>query len=335
MSKKVLINYIKARSGVIVAALCCFITEMLVNFIYAVPLMPAILSIALTTIIGVLVGMVDFRYYARKHDKLVRDLEMPEVFGERIEFTDEGDIEGKIDLIEEDYIKMIMKLSDELNKSNELNTERYNSMVEYYTVWVHQIKTPIAAISLIVQNMEDRDTANRLKAELTRVESYAEMALNYLRLGSDSNDLVFEEVDVDSVVRGEIKKMMSMFFAKGLSVDFVPSNLKITTDKKWLGFIVGQFVSNSVKYQSSGTIHFFGDEKSFTIKDEGIGIASEDLSRIFEKGYTGYNGHNEKHSSGLGLYLVKQAADMLGIQVKIESEPGKGTSAIILFEKKN
>lgn len=334
MSKNVFLHYIKARANVLATAGCCFLVMLLVSFVYDVPLMPAILSIALTIVIGIFACILDFRNYVHKHNMLVKSLEIPELFAEKIEFTDEGDVEGKIDLIEEDYIKMIIRLSEVLNKTNELNSARYNSMVEYYTVWVHQIKTPIAAISLIVQNMEDRDTANRLKAELTRVESYAEMALNYLRLGSDSNDLMFEEVNVDTVVRDEIKKMMSMFFAKGLSVDFVPSNLKITTDKKWLGFIVGQFISNSIKYQSSGTIHFFGDEKSFTVRDEGIGIASEDIARIFEKGYTGYNGHNEKHSSGLGLYLVKQAADMLGIQVKIESEPGKGTSAIILFEKK-
>lgn len=333
MNKVVFAEYIKARLGIITAAISCYLIMFLISFVYAVPMMPTILSVAVTTVIGILVGAWDYRNYVKKHHQLVRALEAPELFAEQLEYTDEGSVEGRIGLIEEDYLKMLIKLTDDLNKSKELNSERYNSMVEYYTVWVHQIKTPIAAISLIVQNMEDRETANRLKAELTRVESYAEMALNYLRLGSESNDLRFEEVDVDSVVRGEIKKMMSMFFAKGLSVDFVPSDIRITTDKKWLGFIIGQFISNAIKYQTEGTIHFYGDENSFVIQDEGIGIAKEDIPRIFEKGYTGYNGHNEKQSSGLGLYLVKKAADMLNIKVAIESEPGTGTRAKVIFEK--
>jgi len=213
---------------------------------------------------------------------------------------------------------------------------QYNAMLDYYTMWVHQIKTPISALSLIIQNMEDQETASRLRSQLIHVENYADMALNYLRLGSESNDLQFSTVNVDDVVRSEIRRAMTMFTTKGLSVDFAASGVEVSTDKKWLGFIVGQLISNAIKYQKTGTIHFYGDKeaRSITIEDEGIGIAKEDLPRIFEKGYTGYNGHNEKKSTGLGLYLVKKAADLISAQVLFDSEVGKGTKVTIRFGNK-
>ena len=244
------------------------------------------------------------------------------------------EMEEKIDLIEEDYRHLMVSLSDSLSKEKEEHAASYNAMLDYYTMWVHQIKTPISALSLIIQNMEDQETGSRLRSQLLQVENYADMALNYLRLSSESNDLQFAKVNVDEVVRGEIKRAMTMFLSKGLSVDFTPSNLEVTTDKKWLGFIVGQLLSNAIKYQKSGTVHFYGEESSFTIEDEGIGISKEDLPRIFEKGYTGYNGHNEKKSTGLGLYLVKKAADMISAEVLFDSEVGKGTKVTIKFGKK-
>ena len=272
---------------------------------------------------------------------LVRGREYPQALAEDFaaksaiqDDSESMDIEEKIDLIEEDYRVLMIALSDALSKEREDHSSSYNAMLDYYTMWVHQIKTPISALSLIIQNMEDTDTGSRLRAQLVQVENYAEMALNYLRLGSESNDLQFTKVNVDEVVRSEIKRAMTMFLAKGLSVDFKPSELEVTSDKKWLGFIVGQLISNAIKYQKEGTVHFYGDDTSFTIEDEGIGIAKEDLPRIFEKGYTGYNGHNEKKSTGLGLYLVKKAADMISAEVLFESEVGKGTKVTLRFGKK-
>ena len=320
----------------IVTALVCLGVTALVLWLYEEPMMPVVLIFAVLAVLAMIFGSLSYRRYKLKHDSLAKALVFPQEFAEKLTGTDEeeiSDVEEKLDLIETDYRLLLVKLSDTLSKVKETSSAERNSLLDYYTMWVHQIKTPIAAISLIIQNMEDEETANRLRSQLLHVENYADMALNYLRLGSESNDLHFEKVNVDEVLRAEIRRAMTMFISSGITVDFQPTGLVVTTDRKWLGFIIDQLISNAVKYQKKGTIRFYGDAESFTIEDEGIGIAKEDLPRIFEKGYTGYNGHNEKKSTGLGLYLVKKAADMLSCEVLFDSEVGKGTKVKVLFGK--
>ena len=336
MNKKVLSAYLKNHIPAIVSAVLCVSITALVLWLYGEPITPAFLCAALLLLMGLIFGIIGYRRFSKKHDMLTRALPFPQNFAETLSFSEEDDaseMEGKIGLIEKDYQLLLSKLSDELDKEKEESSSSRNAMLDYYTMWVHQIKTPISAMSLIIQNMEDQETANRLNSQLLHVRNYADMALNYLRLGSESNDLVFEKVDVDEVLRAEIKRAMTMFLSSGLQVDFVPTKLVVTSDRKWLGFIIDQLISNAVKYQKEGVVHFYGDDQSFTIEDEGIGIAKEDLPRIFEKGYTGYNGHNEKQSSGLGLYLVKKAADMISADVVFTSEVGKGTKVRVLFGK--
>jgi len=334
----VLAAYLKNHIGTMVAVLVSLLVLALVCWVYNFSLMPVVLSVAILILIGGIAGILGCRNYARKHTFLSQGMDFPQ--GIAAEFCDKdeglGSVEEKIDLIEKDYRDLVVKLSDEVSKVKEENALSYNAMLDYYTMWVHQIKTPISALSLIIQNMEDQETASRLRSQLIHVENYADMALNYLRLGSESNDLHFAKVKVDDVIRSEIKRAMTMFMTQGLSVDFNPSDLEVSTDKKWLGFIVGQLISNAIKYQKKGTVHFYGDaeNRTITIEDEGIGIAKEDLPRIFEKGYTGYNGHNEKKSTGLGLYLVKKAADMISAEVSFDSEVGKGTKVTIRFGNK-
>jgi len=315
----------------------CLSVTALVLWLYRESMMPVVLSAAILALIGGIFGILGFRKFSGKHETLKKAAQFPEAFSESLTSSEDEDsmeIGERIDLIERDYCDLLVKLSEELSKTKEESSVQKNAMLDYYTMWVHQIKTPIAAISLIIYNMEDQETANRLNSQLLHVNNYADMALNYLRLGSESNDLQFEKVNVDEILRSEIKRAMTMFLSSGISVDFTPTNLTVTSDKKWLGFIVSQLISNAVKYQKEGTVHFYGDAESFTIEDEGIGIAKEDLPRIFEKGYTGYNGHNEKKSSGLGLYLVKKAADMLSCDVIFDSEVGSGTKVKVLFGKK-
>ena len=147
---------------------------------------------------------------------------MDDLVLQKLTGTDEediSDVEEKLDLIETDYRLLLVKLSDTLSKVKETSSAERNSLLDYYTMWVHQIKTPIAAISLIIQNMEDEETANRLRSQLLHVENYADMALNYLRLGSESNDLHFEKVNVDEVLRAEIRRAMTMICRVSLKKD--------------------------------------------------------------------------------------------------------------------
>ena len=204
--------------------------------------------------------------------------------------------------------------------------------MDYYTTWVHQIKTPIASMRLTLQS-EDSAAARQLFEELQRIEAYVEMVLAFLRLDSDSKDYVFCECDLDTVIREAVKKFAVQFIRKKIELRYEPANVKVLTDEKWLSFVVEQILSNSRKYTDSGSISIFVEEPlTLCIKDTGIGIAQEDLPRVFEKSYTGYNGRSDKKASGIGLYLCRRICTNLGHTIDIESYPGKGTSVRIRLE---
>ena len=169
-----------------------------------------------------------------------------------------------------------------------------------------------------------------LLAELFRIEQYVEMVLSYLRLNSESSDYVFQEYDLDQIIKQAVHKYASQFVRKRIRLVYEPMNVFVLTDEKWLLFIIEQLLYNAVKYTQQGTVTItVTPDKILKISDTGIGIASEDLPRIFEKGFTGYNGRADKKSTGLGLYLCKTAADRLSHMISVQSEVGKGTVFIL------
>lgn len=198
-------------------------------------------------------------------------------------------------------------------------------MSDYFTTWAHQIKTPIAAMSLLLQR-DDTPQSRSLKEQLFKTEQYVEMAMAYTRLGSQTNDFVFRKYALDDIVRQGIKKYTTLFIASGVRIDFRPTGLKILTDEKWLCFVIEQVISNSIKYAPGGCISIYnGSKHTLVIEDNGIGIHPEDLPLIWEKGYTGYNGRSDKRASGIGLYLCRQIMTMLGHTISAESACGIGT----------
>ena len=212
---------------------------------------------------------------------------------------------------------------------------------DYYTVWVHQIKTPIAAMRMQLQaaepagstGQEARDRA--LEAELFRIEQYAEMALQYIRLEESGSDLNFREQRLDDIIRGCIRKYAPMFITKKLAVRYEGTGLTVLTDAKWLSFILEQLLSNAVKYTSAGNISItVTDGPCITVADTGIGIAPEDLPRIFEKGFTGRNGRTEGTSTGLGLYLCGLAAEKLDIELHAGNTAGSGAAFTLAFRSR-
>ncbi len=275
-------------------------------------LYPLFLSIAVVLVAGV----IDLILFANKHKKLLQ-----------------MDIPSSSDPIEKDYQEIINKLKEEQQFSHQKATSDYNNMVEYYTVWAHQIKTPIASMRLQIQS-EDSDLSRRLDADLNRIEAYVEMVLTFLRLDSDSTDYVIKEISLDDVIRPVIRKFARDFISKKLSMDFKPSGIKVLSDEKWLSFVIEQVLSNSVKYTNSGGINIYmAEPEVLCIEDTGIGITAEDLPRIFENGYTGYNGREDKRASGIGLYLCKRICDNLGHRIKAESTPSEGTRILLDFHK--
>ena len=224
-----------------------------------------------------------------------------------------------------DYRRIISLLLDARSAQQTGAAQSYADMVEYYTLWAHQIKTPIASMRLTLQN-EDTPLSRRLTSDLGRVERYVEMVLAYLRLGAESTDYVLRECDLDPIVRAAVKKFSGEFIERRLRLEFKPTNLRVLTDEKWLGFVLEQLLSNALKYTPEGSVSIYLESPAaLCVADTGIGIAPEDLPRIFEQGYTGYNGRTDKRASGLGLYLCKRICKNLGHGISARSEPGKGT----------
>lgn len=235
-------------------------------------------------------------------------------------------------LCEEDYADMIDVLGRQLEKiQTESLTERQD-MIDYYTAWVHQIKTPIAVMRLKLS--EDTPEHHALRVELTRIEQYAEMALQYIRIGSGTNDLVIREYKLDDLIKPSFRKLAPQFVEKKLKLDYEPSQETVITDEKWFACIMDQLLSNAVKYTEQGMITIRLENGLLKVSDTGIGIAPEDLPRIFEKGYTGINGRMIQHSSGLGLYLAGKAANLLAIPLKAESKVGEGSTFTLDLREK-
>lgn len=235
-------------------------------------------------------------------------------------------------LIEKSKIYENIMTIYEKNKDMENSFEdKMRVFKEYVSMWAHQIKTPLFSLDLILNDHPIDDHA--AKAELFAIEEYIETLLSYTRLESLSTDFVFEEASLDELISSSIKKYSKVFIRKKNKVDFNPTGLMLTTDKKWFTFILDQILSNSNKYTQDGTISFYMEGPKLIIEDTGIGIREEDLPRVFDKSYTGYNGRIYKKSTGIGLSLVKSASENLAIDVSIESKLSEGTK--VIFDLKN
>ena len=235
-------------------------------------------------------------------------------------------------LAEADYQNMIASLGAQMERLTAQADAERQDMLDYCTAWVHEIKTPIAVLRLKLS--DDTPEHRALAAELTRIERYVDMVLQYIRLGSETNDLVIRECGLDALIRESVRKLAPQFVEKRLRLAFEPSGASVVTDAKWFGCILDQLLSNAVKYTPAGAVTIGLRDGRLTISDTGIGIAPEDLPRIFEKGYTGVNGRLGQKSSGLGLYLAKKAADLLSIPLTVESRMGEGSAFTLDLRQK-
>lgn len=235
------------------------------------------------------------------------------------------DFPESVSVLETDYQQIIVQLQEGQRRMKDEMSFQYQDMMDYYTVWAHQIKTPIAAMRLTLQNT-DSSFSRKLSVELARVEQYVDMVLCYLRLDTDTRDYVIAVYDLDDILRQALRKFAGQFIGKKIHLDYQPLNAQVMTDEKWLLFVIEQVLSNALKYTQQGCVSIYLESpKILCIRDTGMGIAAEDLPRIFEKGYTGYNGRTDKKASGLGLYLCARICRNLGHGISAESEPDKGT----------
>ena len=314
---KLFLQYLKQRRRLwIVGAVFCVIFA--VSFLlYHLPIGAVIYPTLLCAALGIMIMVFDFLRVKREHEALNSIRSMTDVIAESL---------PKIDGIkDEDYQQILHLLSEEYNSFLTQTNRKYSDMIDYYTVWAHQIKTPIASMRLHLQN-EDSALSRKLSSDLRRIEQYVEMVLTFLRLNSESTDYVIKEYDLDKIIKQAVRKFSSDFIGRKLSLVYEPVNTTVITDEKWLSFVIEQVLSNALKYTPAGSITItLENEKTLRIRDTGIGIAPEDLPRIFENGYTGYNGRTDKKASGIGLYLCKRICNNLGHTITARSIVDVGT----------
>lgn len=284
---------------------------------YRLPLAAVAYPAVLCAVLGGLLLAADYRRMRIRHEELEQILKLPACLIEN--FPRAHSIE------EEDYRQLVTLLCEEIRQIETDTDCKYQDMIDYYTAWAHQIKTPIASMKLTLQN-EDSDLARRLSGDLLRIEQYVEMVMTFLRLDSENTDYVISSCDLDEVIRQAVRKFSNEFISRRIGLEYEPVKETVITDEKWLSFVIEQLLSNALKYTKKGKISISMEApKTLCIADTGMGIGPEDLPRIFEKGYTGYNGRRDKKASGLGLYLCKRICRNLGHDIKAESVPGEGT----------
>ena len=233
---------------------------------------------------------------------------------------------------QENYKKLSQDLKIENRRLLNQATIDRRELEEYFLLWVHQIKTPITVSNLILQKGEFEDK-NKLKEQMFYIEEYTNMAINYLKLMDRDADMDITSINLDSLIKSILKKYSMLFIEKRISLDYNPVSVNVISDTKWLSILIEQILANAIKYTESGTIQITFEEDSNTLKirDTGIGIRSEDLSKIFDRGYSGFNGRINEKSSGLGLYLVKTIANVINVEVNAQSTLNVGSVFSVRF----
>ena len=327
-------RYLRAKRGGILLFFLCGLLFFLVFLLNHLPVGAFFYPAVVSSLFGVVYLVLDCRKHWERHHELQLLMKLPAEMAENLPAAETD--------LEEEYQQIFrLLLEEQVNTERKMN-QRYEDMMDYYTIWVHQIKTPIASMRLKLQN-EDSAFSRTILGDLFRIEQYVEMVLCYLRLDSEDSDYVFRELELDDLIRQAVRKFAGQFILRKIRLNYEAVERKVLTDEKWLLFVLEQMLSNALKYTESGSVSIYCEEDEkmssgdfgkaqireerivLCIRDTGIGIAPEDLPRVFERGYTGYNGRNDKKASGLGLYLCRRICRNLGHTITVSSTLGEGT----------
>lgn len=344
-NKPHLTNFIKQNYIWILMIITMSCIHLLYMYLIGARKQDVVYAAVLDAILLLITVLVGFFRYSSKVKALSNALKRP--------VEEQAQLPEATDDVEILYHRLLENQSIARSESESSAAVRQSRMRDYYSMWVHQIKTPISAMKLLLEAEREElgqlmcdeepqaafkelsDNLDSFEDELFRIEEYVGMALQYQRVSSTENDFVLEKISLDGVIRDTIKKYAKIMIRRHIGINYSGTKKQVYTDEKWLEFILEQILSNAIKYTPQGfvTIETAEEKDRFfiTIKDTGIGIKAEDLPRVFEKGYTGYNGHADKKATGIGLYLCRQMADELGHTIRMESELGKGTKVWIGF----
>lgn len=318
--------WLKARYKIIGLYILLMSIYQIVGLLSHLELSALTYSAYLFCFIGICCSILDIRKYVKTYQALLDTNQNKMMTLEHLPKAN--------DLKEAAYQEIIFGIYEEMQSVKAQMKRQAAEANDYYTLWAHQIKTPIAAMHLLLQSEAYHASSLALEQELFKVEQYAEMALQYLRLESISSDLVLSSYGLYDIAAQALKKYAVRFIGKKLSLEFEPFDDTVITDEKWLQFVIEQILSNSIKYTPEGKISIrMENPQTLVISDTGIGIHTEDLPRIFDRGFTGYNGRMDKKSTGIGLYLCKKVTQKLSHDIKVTSKIGEGTSVYIIFKK--
>ena len=337
MIKESIFSFLKIRKMPIIIFTGIVVIFGILFYLYDIPFDAIIYGCELSFVWCAVCLFIDFYKYYKRHKLLHINREQF--------FDDAEQLPEHMDIIEYDYQELAKELYQAKQELISKNRIAKKELLDYYGMWVHQIKTPIAALGVLIQSGEEleevqespkaQELTRSMKMEVFRIEQYVDMVLTYLRMGSATSDYAFRICSLEEIVRQAVRKYSQMFIMTRTRLHLEIQDQKILTDEKWLTFVIEQILSNAVKYARGGEISIYTEEKTLVIADDGIGIAEEDLPRIFEKGFTGYNGRANKKSTGIGLYLCKTIIDRLHHTIWIESKPEKGTKVYLNFDREH
>lgn len=341
---KLFLDYINKIKFYIILQLFPVIPAEIIFFLYQLPIEPMVYVTVFWLITGICACLNGFYRYRKKVEQLELIAAAPD-----INLSQMDSPVGQDERFQQEIMQQLNQMRIDVENASQKSSE---DMTDYYTMWAHQIKTPIFALRLLLQ--ESTEENKEKLSELFKIEQYVEMVLGYLRTEDMSSDLKLSRCSLDRIIRDQIHKYAGIFVSKKLTLTYESISQDVLTDEKWLGFVIGQILSNALKYTRTGGIRIYLEKKlsldtddvsisignddcnkvenlTLVIEDTGIGIRAEDIPRIFEKGYTGVNGRDDNRATGIGLYLSNKIMRKLGHRLYITSAEGKGTKVFLEF----
>lgn len=341
---KLFLDYISKIKFYIILQLFPVMLAEIIFFLYQLPIEPMVYVTVFWLITGICACLNGFYRYRKKVEQLELIAAAPD-----INLSQMDSPVGQDERFQQEIMQQLNQMRIDVENASQKSSE---DMTDYYTMWAHQIKTPIFALRLLLQ--ESTEENKEKLSELFKIEQYVEMVLGYLRTEDMSSDLKLSRCSLDRIIRDQIHKYTGIFVSKKLTLTYESISQDVLTDEKWLGFVIGQILSNALKYTRTGGIRIYLEKKlsldtddvsisirnddcnkvenlTLIIEDTGIGIRAEDIPRIFEKGYTGVNGRDDNRATGIGLYLSNKIMGKLGHRLYITSTEGKGTKVFLEF----
>lgn len=341
---KLFLDYISKIKFYIILQLFPVMLAEIIFFLYQLPIEPMVYVTVFWLITGICACLNGFYRYRKKVEQLELIAAAPD-----INLSQMDSPVGQDERFQQEIMQQLNQMRIDVENASQKSSE---DMTDYYTMWAHQIKTPIFALRLLLQ--ESTEENKEKLSELFKIEQYVEMVLGYLRTEDMSSNLKLSRCSLDRIIRDQIHKYAGIFVSKKLTLTYESISQDVLTDEKWLGFVIGQILSNALKYTRTGGIRIYLEKKlsldtddvsisirnddcnkveklTLVIEDTGIGIRAEDIPRIFEKGYTGVNGRDDNRATGIGLYLSNKIMRKLGHHLYITSTEGKGTKVFLEF----